>query len=229
MLYFYCMNSEDVLAEGKMILFGNEEFVLLPDRAVLRTSDNTLLIADPHFGKATHFRQAGIPVSDDVFLNDLLRLEKLIGKYAVRRVIVLGDFFHSTHNSEWNRFNEWLIGSELEEWLIVPGNHDRYTKNEIHCGKCLVTVSHYEEKGFVFTHEPCATDLPSFCGHLHPGIRLHGKANQSLRLPCFFITGNQMILPAFGSFTGLAIQRPVEGDRVYAIAGERVVEVGAAE
>ena len=219
------MNSETVLAAEKVILFGNEEFILLAERAVLRTSDRTLLIADPHFGKATHFRQAGIPVSDDVFVNDLSRLDKLIDNYGVKRVIVLGDFFHSSHNSEWNRFSEWLTQSTLEEWLIVPGNHDRHTRNEIHCDKCRVTVSHYEENGFIFTHEPCETELPSFCGHLHPGIKLYGKAHQSLRLPCFFINGNQMILPAFGSFTGLAIQRPVEGDRVYAIAGQRVVEV----
>lgn len=211
------------------INFGGEEFLLLPERAILRIADNSLLIADPHFGKATHFRQSGIPISDEVFINDISRLENLVKTYTVKRVIVLGDFFHSTHNSEWERFNHWLETSPLEQWVIVPGNHDKHTRKSVLCSKCTVTEVHYEEAGFIFTHEPCETVLPSFCGHLHPGICLRGSGRQSMKLPCFFISSNQMILPAFGAFTGLAIQHPEENDQVFAIAGKSVIHIPVEE
>ena len=39
-------------------------------------------------------------------------------------------------------------------------------------------------------------------GHLHPACRIHGRGRDSLRLPCFVSDGRQVILPAFGEFTG---------------------------
>jgi hypothetical protein len=46
-----------------------------------------------------------------------------------------------------------------------------------------------------------------------------------MTLPCFHFGANVAILPAFGEFTGTALVRPVAGDRVYVVAGERVLEM----
>ncbi|MNR69470.1 hypothetical protein D3C85_1947460 [compost metagenome] len=46
---------------------------------------------------------------------------------------------------------------------------------------------------------------------------------QSLKLRCFFQKSNQMILPAFGEFTGKFILKPEEDHLVYAIAGNEVI------
>jgi uncharacterized FlgJ-related protein len=45
---------------------------LLPEKAAFIPESATLLIADPHFGKATHFRKAGIPIPEQIFLKDLV-------------------------------------------------------------------------------------------------------------------------------------------------------------
>ena len=55
----------------------------------------------------------------------------------------------------------------------------------------------------VFSHIPC-TESSTFniCGHIHPAFKIRGKARQSIKLPCYYLTLNQLILPSFGQFTG---------------------------
>ena len=79
---------------------------------------------------------------------------------------------------------------------------------------------------FAFCHAPedAGNDAFYWCGHLHPGIRLRGKGKQSITLPCFFLSQHMGILPAFGSFTGLALQKPKAGERVFALADGEVFE-----
>jgi metallophosphoesterase superfamily enzyme len=73
---------------------------------------------------------------------------------------------------------------------------------------------------FLACHEPA---LPpsgyALCGHLHPGVRLHGHGEESARLPCFVLGQRHAILPAFGRFTGLAMVVPSPALRIVAIAG----------
>ena len=62
----------------------------------------------------------------------------------------------------------------------------------------------------------------ALCGHLHPGVRIVGAAEESVRLPCFVVGPRRAILPAFGRFTGLALIAPASCDVVVAIAGRRL-------
>ena len=64
-----------------------------------------------------------------------------------------------------------------------------------------------------------------FCGHVHPGVKLKGAGLQQLKMPCFYQSRNQLILPAFGAFTGLHILTPKEGDCVYITSGKEVMEI----
>ena len=63
----------------------------------------------------------------------------------------------------------------------------------------------------------------NFSGHTHPGIVFRGLGRGHLRLPCFFQRKQQMILPAFGEFTGLGIMKPQEGDIIFAVTKEEIV------
>ncbi len=58
-------------------------------------------------------------------------------------------------------------------------------------------------KNFTFIHDFDAS-LQTFqiTGHIHPGIVLN-SAVKSIRLPCFALSHNQLLLPAFSEFTGL--------------------------
>jgi metallophosphoesterase superfamily enzyme len=59
-------------------------------------------------------------------------------------------------------------------------------------------------------------------GHLHPCVRLHGGACDSVRLPCFWIRAELTLLPAFGEFTGGAPIVREAGDHVVGVADGRL-------
>ena len=46
---------------------------------------------------------------------------------------------------------------------------------------------------------------------------------QELRLPCFWFQPHGAVLPAFGSFTGMASIAPRPGDRVFVVADSAVL------
>ena len=62
-------------------------------------------------------------------------------------------------------------------------------------------------------------------GHLHPGVNLRGKARQSVTLPCFYFGEQAGLLPAFGTFTGIARIQPKKNDKVFAIVEDKVIAV----
>ncbi len=83
------------------------------------------------------------------------------------------------------------------------------------------------ERGLVLRHEPADDEQgrPVVAGHIHPAVWLHGFGMRSERLPCFYLSENQAVLPAFGAFTGMHAIRPRVGDRVFALGPDGVFEV----
>jgi DNA ligase-associated metallophosphoesterase len=175
---------------------------LLPERAALIEETQTLLIADPHFGKSATFRKGGIPIPDSVLQDDLARLSGVLKRTEANELLILGDFFHSDVNAEWDTFLGWKAIHHKTEMLVVPGNHDKAMLTFLQAENLLAT--HEVQRGsLTLRHEP-PEDLskPSICGHIHPALTLRGKARQSLRLPAFVLVENTLVLPSFGSFTG---------------------------
>jgi len=64
-----------------------------------------------------------------------------------------------------------------------------------------------------------------FCGHIHPGISLTGRARQHITLPCFAFGNKQCILPSFGKFTGRVAIRNQQTDRIFAVIQNKVIAV----
>jgi hypothetical protein len=56
---------------------------------------------------------------------------------------------------------------------------------------------------------------------------LVGRGLQRETLPCFLIGRRGAIIPAFGSFTGLAAVQPGPEDRAFVVAADEVLEVAA--
>ena len=52
---------------------------------------------------------------------------------------------------------------------------------------------------------------------MHPGVRLAGT-----RLACFVLGRRRALLPAFGRFTGLALQAGAPGERRVATTGRQL-------
>ncbi|MCU0436231.1 MAG: ligase-associated DNA damage response endonuclease PdeM [Bacteroidia bacterium] len=208
------------------VLPAGEELLLLPEKAAFRPALKQLLVADLHLGKATHFRKSGIAVPHAPHTNTLQRLQQLAEMYDAESIAVLGDFFHSDRNAEWDYFSGWMDELGIPVFLIT-GNHDRQLLRsdipDVFCGDELVSAP------FVYQHHPEETadnrGYYRIAGHVHPGYLLRGKARQRVSLPCFHLQPNQLILPAFGDFTGKEIISPLQGDRVFVVAGNVVSEV----
>jgi DNA ligase-associated metallophosphoesterase len=210
--------------------FLKQQLYLLPDRAIWWENKQMLLLADVHLGKAGHFRKAGIPIPTQVHYADLEVITKLISQYQPQSLTILGDLFHSHLNSDWRIFEEWLADYPVLEINLVKGNHDIipeffFSKNSIN-----IYPNTWEILPFVFSHIPLIisdikADYYNLCGHLHPAVVLHGKAKQSLRLPCFYFGEKQGYLPAFGNFTGVSTL-PIKGqDKVFVITEDKVLKI----
>ena len=207
---------------------AGEQVLLHPDRALVWPARNTLVVADLHFGKDDAFRRAGIALPDGAAGTDLARLGALLHAHGARRLIVLGDFFHARPRADDAFFSEFAAFRTAHAELaidVVVGNHDR------HGGHALADIATWHGEGFsdgafAFRHEPDpVAGRHVLAGHLHPVIRIDAFGGDHARLPVFWCRAENTVLPAFGTLTGGARIRPEPGERAFAIAGGRVVEV----
>lgn len=206
-----------------------ESLTLYAERAALWQGASTLLVADPHWGKAAAFRSGGIPVPSGTTRDAIDRLTSLITRTAARRIVFLGDLLHAREGRSSDMIaalSAWRLDNPGVEVLLVRGNHDRGAGDPPAELRFECVDAPYVALPFVLAHYPVSNpDGYVIAGHLHPGIRLHGAGRQRERLPCFVFGRDFGVLPAFGDFTGLADVDPGEGDEVYAVAGEAVVRV----
>ena len=200
--------------------------MLLPEKAMIWENTNTLLVADIHLGKITHFRKAGIAVPAAAKQENLSRLSDILLNHDVRRVIILGDLFHSHYNDSWLDFKHFIAQFSSIQFILVMGNHDILDAQEYQASNLEIVPEGLMEADFIFTHHPYIHEKAyNLCGHIHPAVRLRGGSKQSVTLPCFMFSGNQAILPSFGTFTGSARIEPKKEDAVYAIADSEVIKV----
>ena len=208
----------------KRIIIKGEVFILDPSGAVFWEGENTLLLADIHLGKVAHFRKNGIAVPRKAEGAFYKKIAALFQTYSVDRLLFLGDLFHSFQNNEWLLFSAW-VKQQKAKMILIEGNHDVIPAKEFE-QLGIEVVEHLTEGGFFFSHFPTEkTSHFVFCGHLHPGVKLKGNGLQQMKIPCFFTSPYQMILPAFGAFTGLHILSPKIGDQVYVTTGKEVMEI----
>ncbi len=203
---------------------------LSSDRVIFWEEACALILADLHFGKTGHFRKAGIGIPQTVYKEDLQRLFALIQFYKPKKLIVVGDMFHSTSNIEHELFAKWRNDLPALEIDLVKGNHD--ILQEEWYNKAAIKV-HYHQliiDDFAFIHDAADIDVNNsgkyhFCGHVHPGVRIGSIAKQSLHFPCFHFKTDGCTLPAFSKFTGMINVKRNAKDKIFAIAEGRVFEV----
>lgn len=214
-----------------IVEFAGEPLWLLPQRAAFLARQATLLVADLHLGKSAAFRAGGLAVPGGTDAGSLARLSAVIDRLAARRVVFLGDFFHSRHAQNATTL------AELDAWRkrhsaiavdLVLGNHD------LHAGappvQCAIQIHApcMMLGGLTLCHHPVAVPGASvIAGHLHPAVTIHGPARDRARLPCFVLREGLCILPSFGEFTGAADFEAAPADRLYVAAQERVIALPA--
>lgn len=208
---------------------NGEKVLATAERGLVWPGGRVLFVADVHFGKDATFRRADRWVPFGTTMSDLERLDGLMLRHEIRTLVMLGDAFHSEHAEEAETREEiarWRERHVEIEMLLVPGNHDRRAR-----GLAAEIGFRVEEEGAALGpwmlrhHPPAKADGYTLCGHIHPQVTMAGRGRQSMRVPCFWLREDYGVLPAFGGFTGGAVVRPREGDRVILLAEGTVVEV----
>jgi uncharacterized protein len=211
------------------IAVAGESLTLLPEKAVYLAERQLLLIADAHLGKAVSFRRLGLPVPQGSTAGNLATLSALIDRLGVRHTVFLGDLLHSAHAhsaATQAALAQWRERHRDLQLTLVRGNHDDHAGDPPLALGIDVVDEPLRLGPWALCHHPQAQpEGYVLAGHLHPCVRLQGRARERLRLPCFWFGDQVGVLPAFGEFTGM---HPIEAqpqDRVYALTGDRVLEV----
>ncbi|MGD9832131.1 MAG: ligase-associated DNA damage response endonuclease PdeM [Piscinibacter sp.] len=208
---------------------AGQAMVLLPQKAALLPASHTLLIADAHIGKATSFRALGVPVPGGTTSETLAGLAALAARHEVRRIVFLGDFLHSVRShaaATLAAVARWRAQHRALQLVLVRGNHDDRAGDPPAELGFEVVDEPLREAGLALCHHPRPlAGAFVIAGHLHPCVSVQGRARERLRLPCFHLHAQMLVLPAFGSFTGMHPVRRASGDRVFAVAGDAVREL----
>ncbi|HEY2124865.1 MAG TPA: ligase-associated DNA damage response endonuclease PdeM [Chthoniobacterales bacterium] len=210
------MNRLETICSG-------ERMELFAEKAIFWPRKKTLLVADPHFGKASAFRHAGIPVPEDVTAEDLKRLDALLAATRARRMIFLGDFFHAKTGKSIatvESLNQWIANHRDLEFHLIRGNHDIHSGAVPEDWRFHITDNTLCDPPFVFSHAPFFSgEGYVVAGHIHPAVRC------GMRLPCFHFGAHCAVLPAFGGFTGTHVIKPEPTDRVFVLNEGEIAEL----
>ena len=208
----------------QILTIAQQRLELHPSGVIFWQDEEVLLISDVHLGKVSHFRKYGAAVPQKAIQKNFEVLQQTLLHFLPKTVCFLGDLFHSSLNREWQLFEQWVEKANVKI-ILIAGNHD------------IISPLKYEALGitlvpeliwgpFLFTHYPEEREgFFNFSGHIHPAVKLKGYGRQSLRLPCFFKNSHQLILPAFGAFTGSHVMEKKKEDEVYAIADSTVIKI----
>lgn len=203
------------------------ELTLCPERAAYRPDRRELLIADVHLGKAATFRRAGRPLPRGTTAAELARIDALVERLGAERLTILGDLFHAEvepGGPTARAFGAWLEARDGLEVTLVRGNHDRHARSLIDELPLRAVAEPHPAAPFSYVHHPGPSPLPFIAGHIHPGGRLDDGTDR-MKLPVFWERPDGLVLPAFGSFTGLHVVQPSPTDRIAAATPRAVTEV----
>ena len=225
--------------------WGGHRLCLLPAKAAWLPERRMLLVADVHLGKALSFRRLGVPVPGGTTADTLARLGALLAATGARELVILGDFLHSAHAQAAS------VQAALQAWrhthadvamTLVRGNHDGHAGDppaalgftlrdepwvlpcpELDLPAPERPVPDRPAPGLALCHHPAPVPGQQvLAGHLHPSVHLAGRGHQRMRLPCFHLSGDVGVLPAFGAFTGMQAIHRQAGDQVFAVADDGV-------
>ena len=214
-------------------IINKNTFWVSPERSLFWEEESTLIIADMHLGKSGHFRKAGIAIPQSIYKADLQRLISQLYLFKVERLIIVGDFTHSTANKELDLFIRWRKDFSLLHIDLVKGNHDILEDSWYKEADIKVSNKKLKIGPFLFIHDLSLhqnltekeKQQYTFTGHMHPAINIKGQGKQSLRFPCFYFARNYCVLPAFSRFTGTFKVTPEKGETVFALVENTVMKI----
>jgi DNA ligase-associated metallophosphoesterase len=213
--------------------WAGQEWMVLADKALYWPAQRMLIVADMHLGKAASFRHHGVPVPGGSTSHDLARLSALINQTQCSRLVILGDFLHAKAgraDETMRLIHSWRARHATIDIMLVRGNHDAHAGDPpLEWGiACVDEPLSIDSIAMRHALAPARSEAEfTIAGHVHPCVRLHDTDGSSMRAACFLFSDHrrEALLPAFGSFTGTHPVQPREGDRVFAVGANEVIEV----
>jgi DNA ligase-associated metallophosphoesterase len=189
------MKHHNIMLDEHVLELYGDKLVWLPEWKLLCASDI-------HFEKGSFYSRFGTLLPPYDTEETLMALEKAVMHFRPLIFIALGDSFHDAGAPDRllpdirNRL-ENLIG-KVHRWIWITGNHDPEIAH-------LVQGERHSEmaiNGLWFRHQLQKNDnAAEISGHYHPKINIRLREVR-ISSPCFLRTGNKLIVPAFGSYTG---------------------------
>src|SRR5215218_4729332 len=162
---------------------ADERIELLAERALHWPRARTLFVADVHLGKTAAFRAGGVPLPRGATSADLARLTRLVQRTAATCVVILGDFIHAKAGRVTaldDAFMTWRRAHPQLDMTLVRGNHDAHAGDPPSHWQVACVADPHALPPFLGCHHPVAPRSGyALCGHVHPGVRLSGYAEQS--------------------------------------------------
>lgn len=207
------------------------ELRFLAQRGLYWPEQETLFIADTHFGKEATFRSAGIAAPRGCTGGTLASISNMLRECHASRLVLLGDMFHArTSISEdiRNSLDTFFADHSELKFSLVLGNHDRHIRRLPSHWPIEILETGTRLGRISISHLPQSPVLGSdllLCGHLHPAYRLVSRFDSIGKLSCFWLSQRQLVLPAIGEFTGTEVIKPQKSDRTWVIADGQIIEI----
>ena len=183
------------------ILLAHHALQPLAAGALYWEAEATLIVADLHLEKGAAYAARGrlLPPYDS--RTTLRGLAAVIMSLSPRRVVALGDSFHTSEVAKHLGHDESEELTTLQagrEWYWITGNHDPDLPRSVGGIVCpALTIA-----GVTLRHEPSPDpDTLEIAGHLHPAARI-ARRGETVRRKCFATDGRRIVMPAFGAYTG---------------------------
>jgi DNA ligase-associated metallophosphoesterase len=210
-----------------LIKVGGLGFEPLPSGAAV--CEGALFAADLHLGKEAAFRQSGVAVPEGATAATLAALSQDIKEAQAHTLVLLGDLYHAPSAVDerlMDILSRWRFATPALEIIFVRGNHDRGAPHL----PGMLAMEEAEEgaewRGIALRHHPVGHG-PGLAGHLHPAVRLQA-GKESRKLSCFWLSQGELVLPAYGGFTGSMVISPRPDDEIWVVAGRRVMKAPTA-
>ena len=183
-----------------------------PKEAAIHPGERIAVIADVHLGYEWARGAAGDCVPAHSLAETLKKLERLLERSPIDRLVVAGDLVESRRPcGEPSRTSPgWRVGwaSGTCGLVLIEGNHDRSLawmareKGLDAVAAVPLLQSHLLVAGWTIAHGHRLVPADRLIsGHHHPVLRVSGHS-----APCFLVGDGRIILPAFsGNAAGLDV------------------------
>lgn len=160
------------------------------------------LIADLHIGYEGILQREGVMIPK--YQKEILkeRIKKIINFYEPEKLIINGDLKHEFGKNlrqEWREVTEILdFIRRRVDVLLIRGNHDNYLKT-IASKMGIDFVEEFEIENIKISHGHKNVDFEGrklIMAHEHPSILIKDKIGAVVKLPCFMVGREIVVMPA---------------------------------